>query len=676
MMFTTRMKYLVSVVLDTYTDEVTKKLLKLGVLHFVKVTELSGGLEKKVDKVQLSIPLSRLAEIRKRIESFLSIINVTPKVEEHADIDSLEAVQLEETEKELDAIAGEIQTIRDRQKTIQSEILRLSDINRQVMLFGDLSEGMKNKSTYSFLNMHPGMVSTARLQDFKAAFENVPSVVLTFNEEEGKTYAMVITMKRDDAVANTILDRFGFLEVELTPEMMGNKEGVAENIAAKILKLEKEQTNLSRESNLLIEAKQEQLEKIWKNLRLNELYNSIQSYYSKTTRTVLFSGWVPANMELVISRAIAEATKGKCYLEWQNPDSIERDLHHKVNVPVQLKNAKILSPFQMLVTNFSIPGYGTIDPTPFVAVIYLIMFGLMFADIGQGLVLMVAGFIGFLFRRKIKDGLTELLKLIIFCGGASVVFGALFGSCFGFGWFPALWFDFHGLLGGHVPADSPVKDILSVLLITLYFGIGVIIFGLVLNWINCIREKRWIELFFDRTGFTGTWMYLGGIYVAWFFVNSSFKSFPDSTTLLFLLGIPSLLFYVKSFVEFFHHKKHDPMLRFSVFSPVRFFLDWFVEMLEVFSGYLSNTLSFMRVAGLGIAHTALMIAFFKIANIASNNEVNWIYIVILVIGNIFVILLEGLSAGIQSLRLNYYEFFSKYFRGAGKAYSPVSLRNE
>ncbi|MFW5710668.1 MAG: V-type ATPase 116kDa subunit family protein, partial [Spirochaetota bacterium] len=99
--------------------------------------------------------------------------------------------------------------------------------------------------------------------------------------------------------------------------------------------------------------------------------------------------------------------------------------------------------------------------------------------------------------------------------------------------------------------------------------------------------------------------------------------------------------------------------------------------LEIFSGYLSNTLSFMRVAGLGIAHVSLMMAFFQIAEMAASGGrfTLWSYLILL-LGNALVIGLEGLSAGIQSLRLNYYEFFSKYFAGNGRAYAPISLRSE
>ncbi|MHC4434222.1 MAG: V-type ATPase 116kDa subunit family protein [Planctomycetota bacterium] len=123
--------------------------------------------------------------------------------------------------------------------------------------------------------------------------------------------------------------------------------------------------------------------------------------------------------------------------------------------------------------------------------------------------------------------------------------------------------------------------------------------------------------------------------------------------------------------EPYHYFKHEASAERSnlFFAVINFLMEWFVELLEIFSGYLSNTLSFMRVAGLGIAHVCLMISFFTIAGMTSGIA----SIAILILGNMLVICLEGLSAGIQALRLNYYEFFTKFFHGTGQLYTPISL---
>ena len=138
-----------------------------------------------------------------------------------------------------------------------------------------------------------------------------------------------------------------------------------------------------------------------------------------------------------------------------------------------------------------------------------------------------------------------------------------------------------------------------------------------------------------------------------------------------LVGLPSLLIFIKEPYHYLKQRSGNSDEKFNPLTILNFLMQWVVELLEIFSGYLSNTLSFMRVAGLGIAHVCLMISFFTLAEMTSGIG----SVLILILGNILVIGLEGLSAGIQALRLNYYEFFTKFFHGTGKLYTPISLGN-
>ncbi len=332
----------------------------------------------------------------------------------------------------------------------------------------------------------------------------------------------------------------------------------------------------------------------------------------------------------------------------------------------------------MLVTNFGIPEYGTIDPTPFVMFTYLIMFGLMFADVGQGAVLAMAGLAGTLLFKEKQETWRNLSKLVIWCGFASIITGFLFGSYFGMGLLKPLWFDYHGIISGHAQKQSYFNDIFDILAITVYFGIAVIGTGLLFNWINLTIKKKWIELIFDKGGITGGWFFGGGIYVAMYLIAHDYHGVPGFLPLLLLVGLPSILLYMKAPLRYFEKKKFAGN-NFTVMTLFDFGMQWVVELLEVFSGYLSNTLSFMRVAGLGIAHVSLMAAFFEIASMLNKGGqavmTNPLSIIILVIGNILVIGLEGLTTGIQALRLNYYEFFTKFFSGSGVVFSPVSLKS-
>jgi V/A-type H+-transporting ATPase subunit I len=677
MIFTTRMKYVIAVVLDQDAEKVTRELLKEGLLHFVNVTEIKGNWNNKIDTVIPDVSRVRIGEIKKRIESFLTVIGENPPPQEKLDISMLRHVDLDETEKELDKISDKLQGIRDRQHTIQQEILKLQDIRRQVDLFGDISTGIRAHSQYSFLTIQSGSVPSSRTEDLSNALKEIPSVILRFNEEDQRINLLLITMKRDDARVENILERCGWLDIELKEEMYGVKDDVIFDLEAKMARLSEEQNTLHEESFSMIRENLLHLKEMWANLRLNELYYRVQSYFSKTARTVIFSGWLPASKKKAFEQGIKGVTKQRSYLEWSDPVELERKEKKEPAVPVEMRTPSFLAPFKMIVKNYATPEYGTIDPTPFVAIAYMCMFGLMFGDVGQGAIIALCGLFGSLFYRGKSDNVRNLLKLIAWCGVAAIVTGFLFNSYFGMQWFKPIWFDYHGIVMGHSPGKGFIHNIFDILAITIYFGICVIGVGLVINWINLIAKRKWFRLVMDKTGLLGGWMYFAGIYITNFLLEHSFKVYPKPLLLFFLIGLPASLFLLKPPIELIRQKKHDPSKKFTLFSIFDFIIEWFVEMLEIFSSYLSNTLSFLRVAGFGIAHVSLMVAFFQMAEGAGGGPGScsiW-SVIIIIIGNALVIGLEGLVAGIQSLRLNYYEFFTKYFTGKGKAYSPVSLRN-
>jgi V/A-type H+-transporting ATPase subunit I len=184
-----------------------------------------------------------------------------------------------------------------------------------------------------------------------------------------------------------------------------------------------------------------------------------------------------------------------------------------------------------------------------------------------------------------------------------------------------------------------------------------------------IRTGKFTELIFDKGGILGGWIYAGGVYIGFYMVTHNYKELPSGMILFLLAGLPSLLLLLKEPYHYIKHNTGRPGGKFNPSIIVTFLMQWIVELLEIFSGYLSNTLSFMRVAGLGIAHVSLMIAFFTIADMTSGIT----SVIVLILGNMLVISLEGLSAAIQALRLNYYEFFTKFFHGTGKLYTPISL---
>jgi len=672
MMFTTRMTQLFAVVLGKDCEQVTEALLGEGVMQFVGMSEFEGEKPGNISTVKPKVPLMEISELRKRTEGLLHSGGIIPSAPRETHLNNRVPVAIEKEKGWLDKIASERDSIRERQRAIQQEILKLEDIKRQVDLYGTGLSDAALPARHSFISMQIGKLPLSNVKQLEDALKAFPSLNVALGQESDMSHRLLIAMKRDNSQINTILANVGWAKIELPSELRSVRKDVFSEISAKLEKLTAEQKKLEKQANDMVIKEGDHLREVWLNLRVNELFYKVQTNFESSSRTVIFTGWLPVSKKERLTEKIKKASQGRCYLEWNEPQSkdVIRD-----EVPVQFSNPKILAPFQMLVSNFGVPRYGDIDPTPFVMPMYLSMFGLMFADLGQGLILAILGIIGACLWKKEerRKGLYQLSWLIIWCGASSMLFGVLVGSFFGTGLFRPLWFDFHGIISGHSAHNSLINDVYDVLSITIYFGIFVIGLGLLFNWVNLIRGRRWLELLFDKGGIFGAWIYGGGVYIAYYTVSHDYKDFPAGMTMFLLAGLPSLLLFIKEPYHYFKHASGHSDKKSNLFLAfMNMLMEWVVELLEIFAGYLSNTLSFMRVAGLGIAHVSLMISFFTLANMTSGIG----SVLILILGNILVIGLEGLSAGIQALRLSYYEFFTKFFHGTGKLYTPISLNSK
>lgn len=654
-LFTQKMKMLTAVVLDGYSDAVVKALLEEGVMDFVHISQLDGEQASRLSSRKVDIPTGAIGDLRGRCENLMKLGGLDLPSISKSDVDSLGSLDMDACRRTLDGLSSGMAGLREEQR----------NLNQRLVAYDEMLSYVKEKKT-EYIDLRIGSISADRkLDDFMMRL--APYCAVVAKDDRGMLVSL--SLKRDVSRIDEIMDKFGWTE---SPKADKDSLQIASRaLEEKRASIQGKVDDLARQVKERIAAQGEDLKRMWILLRVSELSGHVESFFSYTRNTTLFSGWVPVAKAGEVESVIYEAAKGKCIIEWTDDSEVDRQ-----SIPTSVSSAKVLAPFERMVKNYGTPEYGSINPTPFTTVAYIIMFALMFADVGQGLVLLLIGIIGGQWYRRhpmAKDGLISryLCSLLMFLGPASMVGGALFGSYFGYSWLPAIWFNYHAVVNGHAEGGL-VSSVYDILGITIKFGIAVIFTGLVLNWINLVRKRRYLELVFDKNGLVGGVMYALGIYACYYFVDTGYRAFPTSPALYAGLGLCLVMIIVKGPVYAAHKAKlsgHREKVSSVVVDTV---MDFFVQVLEIFSSFLSNTLSFMRVAGLGIAHVSLMTAFEDMAAMTGNVVA---YVLIMILGNVIVIAIEGLSAGIQSLRLNYYEFFTKYFTGRGIAYEPVGLRS-
>ncbi len=217
-----------------------------------------------------------------------------------------------------------MQKIRDKQKGIQKEIHKLEEIDRQLDLFSDLGTSLEERDKYSFLSIVTGKIETLNEDELVTAFQALPSVQIKLSEQAGYSNILLITMKRDSGRVEKILEKYEWEEVELPDDINGLGSDARSEIAEKLKSLKEKQDEINNSAKDFVIERKDYLDDMWSNLRMNELFYRIQSFYSKTSRTMLFSGWLPAAKKEKLEERIRDITEGRCYLEWSDPKEIKK----------------------------------------------------------------------------------------------------------------------------------------------------------------------------------------------------------------------------------------------------------------------------------------------------------------------------------------------------------------
>ncbi len=320
--------------------------------------------------------------------------------------------------------------------------------------------------------------------------------------------------------------------------------------------------------------------------------------------------------------------------------------------PTKLKNPKLLKPFEMFTRMYGIPAYNEMDPTIFIGLTYSVLFGMMFGDLGQGLVLFGGGALLYYLKKL------DLAAIISCCGIFSAFFGFLFGSVFGFeDLIEARW-----LRPVSAMADLPfIGKLNTVFVLSVGLGMGLILLTMLFHIINGIRAKDIEATLLDVNGLAGLTFYGGLVLTAALFLTGN--RLPAGIVLLLLFGLPLLVIAVREPLLALLTRKGSAMPR----EKVMFVVQAFFELFEMLLSYFSNTLSFVRIGAFAVSHAAMMEVVLMLAGAEQGGRPNWLA---MVLGNLFVCGMEGLVVGIQVLRLQYYEFFSRFYKGNGREFKP------
>lgn len=620
-------------------------------MKFLSITGPKKDIDRVVDvylkkyEIHLENALSELSSVHDltpfiEVNPYKDILNRSQELIKQIGLDSAASktdITVEDAVVILEKALTMLDELNDERVDLKTNRTYLEDLTSQIEPFRSIDFELRKILNFKFIKFRFGKIPYEYYDKFsKYAYDNLNTVFYECNNDENYVWGIYFVPASYSVKIDAIFSSLHFERIKLPDEYEGTPQEAFEslniqidemNIQRKILAKEIKEKLLKSTDDILIAYNV--LTDFSRNFDVRKLAACTKE---KQQVFYILCGWIAKRDTKRLLSDIKNDPDVYCFIDEINENTTSRP-------PTKLKNPKLFKPFELFIKMYGLPAYNEIDPTIFVALTYSFMFGMMFGDVGQGLCLVLGGFL--LYKIKKLN-----LAAIISCAGIfSTLFGFLYGSMFGF----------EEIL--HPIWVNPMKDTMTVLYTAIGFGVFLIIVAMIMNIINSIRARDVEKIFFDTNGIAGLVFYLVVITVVLLGVTGN--TLPSVLLLASGIGIPLLLIFLKEPLTRLIKKKKELIPG----NKGMFFLESFFELFEVLLSYITNTVSFVRVGAFALSHAGMMSVVLMLGKAEENPN-----FIILILGNIFVACLEGLIVGIQVLRLEYYEMFSRFYKGTGKEF--------
>ncbi len=620
-------------VLEEDVVAVTVALARLGTFQVEETEPQEGAPESRWGDLA-----SAYATQERRLRELLEALGSPPRpmpMPETIDLDA----DLTSIEEELQAAEEAVQDWQGRARAAQQELQRLRLMREHLKLLIPLDVPVEHLTQLQHLHLTVGTMPGANLARLQTALFRIPFVIIPVYSYDATALVFAATTQEHAPILDRALRSAFFEPVTLPQEVTGTPPQALAALEQRLRAAEGQLAALDTERRQLVQAWGERLQALWNRARTNAILAETIRRFPLQGRIYLIPGWVAARELPRVVDTVQQITANRAVIEVLEPDVT------RTQVPTLLRNPPLLRAFEGIVTTFGVPAYGELDPTPLVALTFVLMYGMMFGDAGHGLLLALLG----LWLRRRDGELARLGPVLLVSGLSAAAFGLLYGSVLGLEILPPLWL-------------RPLDSMMALLLASVAAGVFLLNVGFLLNVVGAWRLRDWPRLLLDKNGVAGLWLYwalLGGGLARW-----RGLALPSTVWGLAVL-LPAVLIFLREPLGRWL-ARHRPLVEggWGEYAVQAFF-----ELFEALISYVSNSLSFVRLGAFAVAHAGLSQVIFLLAREAGA-PLRW---VIILLGTLLIVGFEGLIVGIQTLRLEYYEFFGKFYQGAGRPFAPLRI---
>lgn len=545
------------------------------------------------------------------------------------------------------AIAEKVIGKEEEIKRAASETARLEAEIAALAPWLDLDIPLKCKGTERTVFATASLPAAADMAevDTTLAAAAPESQLIRVSSDKSLNYVALICLKEEFETAQEALRPFGF-NLMSPGEYPGTAREETAKAQLKIRGLAEMRQRLVTEISQLASYRDEL------KLRADTISTKIaraeaEEKFMGTESTVLLQGWVPAEKEEALGRVLG---KYDCAWETQEPSEDEYP-----EVPIKLKNNRLTAPYSMITEMYSLPSYTGVDPNPFIMPAFALFFGIMFADMAYGLIMILAGAL-VLIKARPKGGTKQLMSLLVQCGVTTFVVGFLTGSFFGdsvsvvgsiFGkeWtLIPVFATIH--IGDSIAIDLPLNLLegnnpLYMLIFAMCIGVVHLAVGVGINVYLNIKDHNWLDVAADLSW----WVIFAGIGVM----------VLSGSNIVLYIGIAIMV------VSAFLKGKGFGRIT-SIFSAIY----------NGVTGYLGDILSYSRLMALMLAGSVIASVFNQLGSLGGII----LFIPVFLIGHILNFGLNIIGCFVHTMRLQFLEFFGKWYRDGGRPFRPLKIETK
>lgn len=620
-------------------NEVDDCVIRHIVPNHVQLVKPTSGLESK-SKISQYDEQNPFDVLLKKIQILCKDMNIEP-IELNYCIE--EQLNIPMIEKEIKLLLKEFDELFEKKKMLLSEKNDKEQIKKQVELIQAMDVAVDRFFHFRFMKFRFGKIPIEAFEKAKKLQENLDFIAYEVSRESHNVFIVYFMPRMVQPEIDLLFQSLFFERIRLSDEIEGYPIEALHLIEGELNNLTQQIEKINESLQQYILKNSSQVINYYGIIHQRSKVFKARQYAVHTQKAFLITGWVP---ETQLDSFVESMKRSKIYTFEVEDEQAEQFLMP----PTKLRNISFFKPFEMFIQLYGVPSYKEIDPTPIVAITYLLMFAIMFGDVGQGLVISLLGYL--LYK---KTG-AALGMIIVYLGIGSTISGVFYGSLFGNEEFLREHLSF-------IPMIEPLESINEVLMRAIILGVILIICAMVMNMMNAIKSKNQGRFFFDRNGLVGLVLYFSILFIAVvLFTKIEVSVIPAIS----LIGISMGILLISHPLQMWANGKKKVIPK----EKVSFFVESFFELFETVLSILSNTISFVRIGAFALTHAGFFIAFHILSDMVTASSGKAGGLAIMIIGNIVIIVLEGLIVGIQCLRLVYYELFSRFFEGKGSEFKP------